>query len=180
MTDDMTTATATFEFVDGSHLKGSLHFEDADGNLPAAAELARAAVAGAWPNIDAYAASELPWALSIRLGGESEGRDMNREFRHRDYATNVLSFPSDEQEPDASEWYVGDIFICLPVVLREAAEQGIPAGQHLQHLVVHGLLHLVGYDHELGEHEAAVMESLETEILTGMGLPDPYADTNTP
>lgn len=117
-----------------------------------------------------------PWEVTIRFGGEDEGRAMNKEFRHKDYATNVLSFVSDEDEPDAESWYVGDIFICTPVLEREAKEQDKELAHHLQHLVVHGLLHLVGYDHELGEEEAERMENLEREILGEMGLPDPYAD----
>lgn len=116
----------------------------------------------------------MPWAVTIRFGGEEEGRGLNRDFRHKDYATNVLSFVSDEDEPDAEEWYVGDMFICTPVLVREAAEMGKPLSEHLQHLVVHGMLHLVGYDHELGDKEAALMEGLEREILNEMGLPDPY------
>jgi probable rRNA maturation factor len=119
---------------------------------------------------------ERPWALTVRFGGEEEGRMLNREFRHKDYATNVLSFEADEDEPDADEWYVGDIFICTKVLEREAEEQGKPLAHHLQHLVVHGMLHLVGYDHELGEEDAERMENLERDILAEMGLPDPYAD----
>ena len=116
----------------------------------------------------------LPWALTLRFGGVAEGRDLNREFRHKDYATNVLSFPAEDTEPEGEAWYVGDIFICVSVLLQEAAEMDIPVQAHLQHLVVHGMLHLVGYDHELGEAEAAEMEDLERTILAEMGLPDPY------
>ncbi len=116
----------------------------------------------------------LPWALTVRLGGAAEGRDLNREFRHKDYATNVLSFAADDAEPDSDAWYVGDIFICVPVLLQEAAEMDTPVHAHLQHLVVHGMLHLVGYDHELGDAEAAEMEDLERTILADLGLPDPY------
>ncbi|RYG60386.1 MAG: rRNA maturation RNase YbeY [Alphaproteobacteria bacterium] len=119
---------------------------------------------------------ERPWAVTIRFGGEVEGRELNRDFRHKDYATNVLSFVAEEDMPESDEWYVGDIFVCTPVLVREAAEQDKPLAHHLQHLVVHGLLHLVGYDHELSEKEAEVMENLEREILAEMGLPDPYAD----
>ncbi|RYG61060.1 MAG: rRNA maturation RNase YbeY [Alphaproteobacteria bacterium] len=120
--------------------------------------------------------NQRPWAVTIRFGGETEGRELNRDFRHKDYATNVLSFVAEEDMPESDEWYVGDIFVCTPVLVREAGEQHKPLAHHLQHLVVHGLLHLVGYDHELGEKEAEAMENLEREILADMGLPDPYAD----
>lgn len=116
----------------------------------------------------------LPWELTLRFGGTAEGRDLNREFRHKDYATNVLSFPSDDDEPEGETWYVGDMFICVPVLATEAEELNIPLAAHLQHLVVHGMLHLIGYDHELGEAEAEEMEQLERVILADMGLPDPY------
>lgn len=116
-----------------------------------------------------------PWAVAIKFGGEAEGRELNRDYRHKDYATNVLSFVAEEDMPEMDEWHVGDIFVCTPVLVREAAEMGKPLADHLQHLVVHGMLHLVGYDHELGEEDAERMEKLETEILAEMGLPDPYA-----
>ncbi|PZP40506.1 MAG: rRNA maturation RNase YbeY [Pseudomonas fluorescens] len=118
-----------------------------------------------------------PWALTIRFGGTEEGLALNSEFRHKDYATNVLSFPADEEdELDADVWYVGDIFICSPVLAREATELEKPVDDHLKHLVVHGMLHLIGYDHDLGEDEAEEMENLERAILADMGLPDPYLD----
>lgn len=167
----------TFEFVSGTHVAGLLEVQDVSAAPVAdAAQLCRAAVEAAWPKVEAYAQAGVPWTLTVRLGDEEEGLALNKEFRHKDYATNVLSFPNDEDNPAATEWYVGDIFICTPVIERQAAEMGIDVAQHLQHLVVHGMLHLVGYDHELGEHEAAVMEALETDILTGMGLPDPYGE----
>ena len=119
---------------------------------------------------------ERPWTVAIKFGGEVEGRELNRDFRHKDYATNVLSFVAEEDMPEMDEWHVGDIFICTPVLVREAAEEGKPLAAHLQHLVVHGMLHLVGYDHELGDEEAERMENLEREILAELGLPDPYAD----
>lgn len=166
----------SFEFVNATHLAGVLEVQDASAApIAEAAQLCRAAVDAAWPKINAYANAGMPWTVTVRLGDEEEGRTLNRDFRHKDYATNVLSFPNDEADPAATEWYVGDIFICVPVVVREATEMGRSVAHHLQHLVVHGLLHLVGYDHELGEHEAAVMEDMESDILTGMGLPDPYS-----
>ena len=117
-----------------------------------------------------------PWSVAIKFGGEEEGRELNREFRHKDYATNVLSFVAEEDMPEMDEWHVGDIFVCTPVLVREALENRKTVAAHLQHLVVHGMLHLVGYDHELGDEEAERMEVLETEILAELGLPDPYAE----
>lgn len=113
-----------------------------------------------------------PAELSIRIVGTREGRTLNRSYRDKDYATNVLSFPTD-LPPGVRLPLLGDIAICAPVVRREANEQGKPAAHHWAHLTVHGVLHLLGYDH-IAEAEAVRMESLETRILRGMGIPDPY------
>ncbi len=109
--------------------------------------------------------------LSIRIVDTDEGRTLNREYRGRDYATNVLSFPA----PANPEDFVGDIALALGVMTREAAEQGKPLAHHLQHLVIHGVLHLIGYDHE-DDGDAERMESLERALLAGLEVPDPYAD----
>ena len=124
------------------------------------------------------AASELRYSLDIRIVDDEEARRFNREYRGRDYATNVLSFPAELPEglPDEiRQTQLGDLLICAPVVVREAQEQNRPAADHWAHLTIHGLLHLLGYDHEQ-PGEAAVMESLETEILAGLGIPDPYVE----
>jgi len=110
--------------------------------------------------------------LVIRLVDEPESRALNRDFRHIDGATNVLSFPF-EAPPGVPSEHLGDIVICAPVVEREALEQGKPASAHWAHMVVHGVLHLVGFDHH-EEAEAREMESLERAILAGLGLADPY------
>ena len=104
----------------------------------------------------------------IRFVDADEGRALNRDYRHKDYATNVLSFPY-EFEPVVA----GDMVICPDVVTREAAEQGKPAAAHYAHLVVHGMLHLQGWDHD-NDDDAAAMEAEETRILAGLGFPDPY------
>lgn len=110
--------------------------------------------------------------LSIRIVGEDEGRELNRQYRGRDYATNVLSFPA--ELPDGVEVpLLGDLAICAPVVAREAAEQGKRPGDHYAHMTVHGVLHLLGHDHE-DEADALAMEALERRILAGLGVPDPY------
>ncbi|MEZ5615907.1 MAG: rRNA maturation RNase YbeY [Rhodocyclaceae bacterium] len=106
--------------------------------------------------------------LTVRFVDAEEGRALNAQYRGKDRATNVLSFPY-AREPAL----VGDLVLCLPVVLREAQEQGKPVAAHFAHLVVHGMLHLLGYDHETGP-DARAMEDREREILAGLGYPDPY------
>jgi len=107
--------------------------------------------------------------VTVRLVGEAEGRRLNRDYRGKDYATNVLTFVYDESEPLA-----GDLVLCVPVVAREAAEQGKPPEAHFAHLIVHGMLHLQGFDHEAPD-EAEEMEARETRVLATLGYPDPYA-----
>jgi probable rRNA maturation factor len=114
--------------------------------------------------------------LSIRIVGEDEGRSLNRHYRGKDYATNVLSFPAELPEglPEGVRMpLLGDLVICAPVVAREAAEQGKPLNDHYAHLTVHGTLHLLGWDHE-DEADAEAMEALERGILAGLGIADPY------
>lgn len=106
----------------------------------------------------------------MRFVGADEGRKLNRDYRDRDYATNVLSFPY-----ESGSRLAGDLVLCLPVVEREAEEQGKPAEAHFAHLIVHGMLHLQGYDHETGADDAERMEAVEREILEALGYPDPYA-----
>nr|WP_294980948.1 rRNA maturation RNase YbeY [uncultured Pseudomonas sp.] len=112
--------------------------------------------------------------LTIRLVDEGEGRELNRTWRHKDYATNVLSFPADVPDELLDIPLLGDLVICAPVVTREAAEQGKSAEAHWAHLVIHGCLHLLGYDH-IDDAEAEEMEGLERELLAELGHPDPYA-----
>ena len=113
-----------------------------------------------------------PAELSIRIVGTREGRTLNRTYRDKDYATNVLSFPV-ELPPGMRLPLLGDIAICAPVVRREATEQDKHIAHHWAHLTVHGVLHLLGYDHVV-ETEAVRMEALETRILKGLGIADPY------
>ncbi len=108
--------------------------------------------------------------ITIRLVDAEEGRELNHEYRGKDYATNVLSFPY-EVEPVT----LGDLVICPEVVAREAAEQNKPLAAHYAHLTVHGMLHLQGWDHE-DDAEAQEMEDEEREILAALGYPDPYAE----
>jgi probable rRNA maturation factor len=106
--------------------------------------------------------------VTVRFVAEAEGRRLNREYRGKDYATNVLSFPYSGRP------LAGDLVICAPVVAREAREQGKATAAHHAHLLVHGLLHLQGFDHEV-ERDADRMERRERAILARLGFADPYA-----
>ena len=111
--------------------------------------------------------------LTVRIVGRKESRDLNSRYRGKDYPTNVLSFPA--ELPEGIDLpLLGDIVICAPLVAEEAARQGKSLSDHWAHLVVHGVLHLLGYDH-VKDGEALEMEALETTILAGLGIDDPYA-----
>jgi probable rRNA maturation factor len=107
--------------------------------------------------------------VTVRFVDSEEGRALNHQYRGKDYATNVLSFPYASQPA-----VVGDLVVCPPVVLSEAQEQDKPSEAHFAHLIVHGMLHLQGYDHETGVHDAERMEAKERQILAALGYPDPY------
>ncbi|HYH42562.1 MAG TPA: rRNA maturation RNase YbeY [Burkholderiales bacterium] len=107
--------------------------------------------------------------ITVRLVGLDEGRALNRDYRGKDYATNVLTFVLDEGPP-----YQGDLALCAPVVSREARAQGKDVIAHYAHLTVHGVLHLQGHEHE-DEPQAVAMEKLETRIMKRLGYADPYA-----
>lgn len=121
--------------------------------------------------------------LTIRVVGEEEGRDLNRYYRGQNKPTNVLSFPFEAppgiQRDDPIHDLLGDLVICADVVQRESQEQGKPLVAHWAHMVVHGVLHLLDYDH-LSDEQAAEMEGLETVILRGLGFPPPYEPTMEP
>lgn len=113
-------------------------------------------------------------SVTLRIVAAAEGRKLNRQWRGKDKPTNVLSFPAGEPlAPGDEAASLGDIVICAPVIRREAAEQGKAPRAHWAHMVVHGVLHLLGYDHE-SERDAVVMEALERELLANRGFPDPY------
>ncbi len=115
-----------------------------------------------------------PVELVIRVVDEAESRELNRTYRGKDKPTNVLSFPF-EAPPEVPLPLLGDLVICAPVVSREAREQGKSPQSHWAHMVIHGLLHLIGYDHQTDE-EAQSMESRERELLARLHFPDPYAE----
>ena len=111
---------------------------------------------------------------NVVLADDTLVRSLNRAYRGKDAATNVLSFPFAPLPSSEEIGPLGDVILAHETVVKEAAEQGIPSAHHFQHLVVHGLLHLIGFDHET-DAEAAAMEQLETRILAELGVPDPYA-----
>ncbi len=113
-------------------------------------------------------------AIALRVVNEVEGRQLNQQFRGRDYATNVLSFPDKLIDPINGTRFIGDIAICAPVVMREATEQGKPKRAHFAHMTIHGVLHLLGHDHVI-EADAQRMEALERKLLAMLGFADPYA-----
>ncbi len=121
------------------------------------------------------AALERDAEVTLRIVEEAEGRRLNARFRGKDSATNVLTFTYAEEGDVQHGPLLGDIVLCAPVVEAEAAEQGKGLEAHYAHLVVHGVLHLQGYDHERDD-EAARMEARETEIVTRLGYPAPYGD----
>ena len=142
----------------GGRLSLSVQYACKDAALPLRGEVRR------WVRAAAPVAAE----LAVRFVDAAEGRALNAQYRGKDYATNVLTFVY-AQQPALS----GDLVLCLPVVLREARDQGKPVAAHFAHMVVHGMLHLQGYDHERAA-EARIMEDREREILARLGYPDPY------
>jgi probable rRNA maturation factor len=145
-------------------LKLSLQF--AAKSFPEHKALLARATALHWVKAALFADAE----LTLRFVDAEEGRALNRSYRGKDYATNVLTFAYAESEDDPVS---GDIVLCCPVVEREAGEQGKPLEAHYAHLIVHGVLHAQGYDHE-DEDEAKEMEGIETEVLAALGFPNPY------
>ncbi|WP_291748697.1 rRNA maturation RNase YbeY [Bauldia sp.] len=138
--------------------------EIAAGNVAAV----RAAVRRARPDLAEGA------EVAIILSDDDHLRELNRRFREKDASTNVLSFPAAPPVGGRFGPLLGDILLARETVLREASERGIRLGDYVTHLVIHGFLHLVGYDHQT-EKEAVVMEGLETFIMEDLGLHDPYA-----
>lgn len=159
-------------------------------------------VAGAWPAADwpalaraavAAALAETPYGdladapmaveVAVRLSDDAEVHTLNRQYRDKDKPTNILSFPMLAPDmlvalanSDDGEVLVGDLVLAAETVVREAGEKGWSVTDYVGHLVVHGTLHLLGYDHEVGEHEAEQMEALERAACSKLHLPDPYED----
>ncbi|MBH0005630.1 rRNA maturation RNase YbeY [Psychrobacter sp. SWN149] len=128
-------------------------------------------------DIDVELWQEKAKSLDIYITDETEGRELNLEARGKDYATNILSYPSDLPAAIIGlmpTLALGELIICHDVIVREAAEQEKTVAQHLSHLLTHGVLHLLGFDHELGQAEQDEMEQFEIEVLAGLNLPNPY------
>lgn len=143
------------------NLSLSIQFASEKTNLPSRSQLRK------WVKATLRVDTE----ATIRIVDQEEGRKLNKTYRGKDYATNVLTFPLTE-EPHL----MGDIIICAPVVIKEAKEQNKPIEAHFAHLTVHGTLHLHGYDH-LTDEQAGLMESIEVTTLQQLGYPNPYLIT---
>jgi probable rRNA maturation factor len=146
-----------------------------------------------WPDLAEAAAATLAQitpelanprlSVSLLLTSDAEVHALNREWRGKDKPTNVLSFPMLEREEllalvsDGPPELLGDVALALETCQREAAGKGIPLEHHVSHLIIHGLLHLAGYDHETAPEDAAAMEALEIKALALLGIPDPYGDS---
>lgn len=142
-------------------LSMSVQYASAAKNLPARPQLRRWVKAALRHNAQ----------ITLRIVDEEEGRELNKNYRGKDYPTNVLTFVYDEMpQPELS----GDLVLCAPVVAREALEQRKELAAHYAHLVVHAILHLQGYEHD-AEHDAIEMEHAETAIMAKLGYADPYA-----
>ena len=117
--------------------------------------------------------------IGIACVDNDESHKLNLEYRQKDKSTNVLSFPSDIPEevlPMLDAWPMGDLVICIPVVLQEAIDQSKTPIEHFTHMLVHGVLHLMGYDHETSDADAEEMEALEIQILAKLGFENPYTE----
>jgi probable rRNA maturation factor len=146
------------------HLQLSLQFGDIPHKARHRAALPRHAVARAIRHALTDDAE-----ITVRIVGEEEGRALNKGYRQKDYATNVLTFDYAQ-----SPVVMADLVLCAPVVAREAKEQGKTLAAHYTHLLVHGTLHAQGWDHETSEADAEEMEAYEVAILAGLGLANPY------
>ena len=158
--------------------------------LPEAEAVAMSAAAAAYEAAGVASGAALPLARALRgraaveiavvLADDAEVQGLNAAWRGQDKPTNVLSFPAMEaddvtRQPADMPVLLGDVVLAFETCVREAGEQGKPLAHHLAHLVVHGTLHLLGYDHETDE-DAGVMEPLETHVLAGLGIADPYGE----
>jgi probable rRNA maturation factor len=142
---------------------------EADGWLAAAPDAVRRVTAAAERTL-ALAEGPLEGEVTVLLTDDAELRGLNARFRDKDRPTNVLSFPA----PDFAAPHLGDVALALETCAAEAKAQGKTLGDHLAHLVAHGVLHLLGWDHEI-EAEAEAMEALERKVMAALGIADPYA-----
>lgn len=160
--------TATRPKADAARVRLDLQLRSRAAHVPTRAQFLR------WVKAALAGRLELPAELTLRVVGPAEMQALNREYRDRDYPTNVLSFPF-EQPPgvELPLRVLGDIVLCAQTVQREARAQGKPVASHWAHLTVHGVLHLLGMDH-LDKRDAARMEGAEIAVLASLGIPNPY------
>jgi probable rRNA maturation factor len=158
----------------GLHIEIGCSSEGWAGALPDAETLLHRAANATWE-----AAGSGTAELSVMLSSDTEIQALNRDYRGKDKPTNVLSFPAGDEGAAGRPRLLGDVVLALETIKREAAAQSKPLADHLSHLTVHGVLHLLGHDHET-ETQATAMEALETEILHGLGIADPYTVTDEP
>ncbi len=142
--------------------------------LPAAESIVRRAAHAAW----AAAGDDTAAELSVVLADDATLQRLNFSYRGKDQPTNVLSFPNGGGDPAVHAVLLGDVVLALETVDREAGEQSTAIADHVSHLVVHGVLHLLGHDHETGK-QATAMEGLESNILAGLGIANPYGSQST-
>ncbi|MDH3688901.1 MAG: rRNA maturation RNase YbeY [Gammaproteobacteria bacterium] len=114
--------------------------------------------------------------LTVRIVDEQEGAELNRRYRHKNFPTNVLSFPF-EDPPEVNTNILGDVVICAPLVIKESSEYSVPLNTRWAHMVIHGVLHLCGLDHQT-DQDAAAMEAMEMRLLTQLGLVEPLSAAN--
>jgi probable rRNA maturation factor len=145
--------------------------DDAWAGVADLERLAERAIAAALKHVEADTNVE----ISVLFASDAEAARLNEEWRGKDYAPNILSFPAPEEQnmPEGEPKPLGDLILAAGTVAREAEEQGKPLTSHLTHLIVHGTLHLLGFDH-IEERDAQAMETAEIAILAGLGVPDPY------
>ncbi len=169
--------------------KAMTEASDETGRVPDDLEIDLAINADGWPSAEAlealahralgavFATADLRYLpgseLSLVFSDDAEVQVLNRDYRSKDKPTNVLSFPGGDEEGPVFGPLLGDIVLARETVMREAEEGAIAFDAHLVHLIVHGTLHLFGYDHQI-DSEADIMEGLETRILAGLGIADPY------
>ncbi len=141
-----------------------------DGDWSRVASLDDLIEGAAQAALEAVKPDDAPRFVTVALSSDANVADLNGRFRGKPKPTNVLSFPAGDGAPDGQ---IGDIILGLETVEREASEQGIPVAHHVQHLVVHGVLHLLGYDHETAA-DAERMEAIEVDVLSKLGVANPY------
>ncbi len=149
-----------------------IQIETTAKNLPTAADIEQWCRCALQPPYAASNDDEDPLEMTVRIVDEDESAELNSDYRGKSGPTNVLSFPF-ESPPEVTINLLGDLVICAPVVEREAQQQNKSAQAHWAHMVIHGTLHLQGFDH-IEDEEATIMEDIETRIIQGLGFPPPY------